>query len=276
MIQDLPHVLKECPIYLKERAEPEADTDVNILRRSFPDLLSGEQNRKISLTFCEGVVRKGCVLNDWILVALRSNWLQQRKRSALSVNYHPLIAYEREVVFFSFVFRSMSEGYGEPIPLHHSTPRYMSSLTPPSDILFLPPRGRQPRSLSRVRREHSEAVRTNENLFPYNEEGALLIEPTILTVGEQMRYVARYERTLNELNAETELDAARHASATSSRSKDEIGTISQRAAGVENRNGTKSRLGIEKKYITRMEIEAKIEMRTDSGTGPGIDRRNKL
>ncbi|GBP43535.1 Retrovirus-related Pol polyprotein from type-1 retrotransposable element R1 [Eumeta japonica] len=45
-IQDLLHVLEECPIFLKERAESEVDTSVRILRDNFPDLLSKDEKRK--------------------------------------------------------------------------------------------------------------------------------------------------------------------------------------------------------------------------------------
>ncbi|GBP65255.1 Putative 115 kDa protein in type-1 retrotransposable element R1DM [Eumeta japonica] len=57
--QDLLHVLEECPIFLKERAETEVGIGVQILRENFPDLLKDDEKRKIFFTFCEGVVRRG-------------------------------------------------------------------------------------------------------------------------------------------------------------------------------------------------------------------------
>ncbi|GBP27910.1 hypothetical protein EVAR_14101_1 [Eumeta japonica] len=54
-IQNLLHVLEECPIFLKERAETEVGTGVRILRENFLDLLSKDENSKMFIGFCEEV-----------------------------------------------------------------------------------------------------------------------------------------------------------------------------------------------------------------------------
>ncbi|GBP92624.1 hypothetical protein EVAR_100446_1 [Eumeta japonica] len=54
-VQDLLRVLEECPIFTKERADTETATGVQILRKSFPGLLSEDKHCKMSLTFCDGV-----------------------------------------------------------------------------------------------------------------------------------------------------------------------------------------------------------------------------
>ncbi|GBP46674.1 Retrovirus-related Pol polyprotein from type-1 retrotransposable element R1 3 [Eumeta japonica] len=61
--QDLLHVLEECPIFLKERAETEVGIGVRILRENFPDLLNDYKNCKMFFTFCEGVVKKSGMKN---------------------------------------------------------------------------------------------------------------------------------------------------------------------------------------------------------------------
>ncbi|GBP39228.1 Mariner Mos1 transposase [Eumeta japonica] len=75
-IQDLLHVLEECSIFLKERAEIEVGTGVRILRKNFFDLLSEEKSRKMFLRFCEGVVYNfaSAVLQE-IAVAKQGHWV---------------------------------------------------------------------------------------------------------------------------------------------------------------------------------------------------------
>ncbi|GBP40581.1 hypothetical protein EVAR_41661_1 [Eumeta japonica] len=55
-IQDLLHVLKERSIFLKEHAEIEVGTGVQMLRENIPELLSEDENRKMFVTFYEGVL----------------------------------------------------------------------------------------------------------------------------------------------------------------------------------------------------------------------------
>ncbi|GBP69840.1 hypothetical protein EVAR_89344_1 [Eumeta japonica] len=62
-VHDLPHVLKECPIFVKESAETEAGTAVQILRENFPDLLSEDKICQLFLTFCERVTGKISKMN---------------------------------------------------------------------------------------------------------------------------------------------------------------------------------------------------------------------
>ncbi|GBP96819.1 Putative 115 kDa protein in type-1 retrotransposable element R1DM [Eumeta japonica] len=57
-VQDVLHVLEECPIFGRERAETEAGTGVVVARHGFPALLDDERNRKIFLEFCERVTRR--------------------------------------------------------------------------------------------------------------------------------------------------------------------------------------------------------------------------
>ncbi|GBP88382.1 Putative 115 kDa protein in type-1 retrotransposable element R1DM [Eumeta japonica] len=54
-VQDVLHVLEECPIFARERAETEAGTNFMIARYGFPGLLNDEQNRAVLLKFCERV-----------------------------------------------------------------------------------------------------------------------------------------------------------------------------------------------------------------------------
>ncbi|GBP97789.1 hypothetical protein EVAR_90922_1 [Eumeta japonica] len=56
-VQDVLHVLEECPIFGRERAETEAGTGVVVARHGFPALLDDETNRKTFLEFCERVTR---------------------------------------------------------------------------------------------------------------------------------------------------------------------------------------------------------------------------
>ncbi|GBP92228.1 Putative 115 kDa protein in type-1 retrotransposable element R1DM [Eumeta japonica] len=57
-VQDVLHVLEECPIFGRERAETEAGTGVVVARHGFPALLDDETNRKTFLEFCERVTRR--------------------------------------------------------------------------------------------------------------------------------------------------------------------------------------------------------------------------
>ncbi|GBP90788.1 Putative 115 kDa protein in type-1 retrotransposable element R1DM [Eumeta japonica] len=57
--QDLLHVLEECPIFLKERAETEVGIGVQILRENFPDLLNDDEKRKCSSLSARVVRRVG-------------------------------------------------------------------------------------------------------------------------------------------------------------------------------------------------------------------------
>ncbi|GBO99006.1 Putative 115 kDa protein in type-1 retrotransposable element R1DM [Eumeta japonica] len=57
-VQDVLHVLEECPIFGRERAETEAGTGVVVARHSFPALLDDQTNRKTFLKFCERVTQR--------------------------------------------------------------------------------------------------------------------------------------------------------------------------------------------------------------------------
>ncbi|GBP48515.1 hypothetical protein EVAR_16184_1 [Eumeta japonica] len=57
-VQDVLHVLEECPIFGRERAETEAGTGVVVARHGFPALLDDQTNRKTFLKFCERVTRR--------------------------------------------------------------------------------------------------------------------------------------------------------------------------------------------------------------------------
>ncbi|GBP65867.1 Putative 115 kDa protein in type-1 retrotransposable element R1DM [Eumeta japonica] len=62
-VQDVLHVLEECPIFGRERAETEAGTGVVVARHGFPALLDDQTNRKIFLKFCERVTRQCNAMN---------------------------------------------------------------------------------------------------------------------------------------------------------------------------------------------------------------------
>ncbi|GBP06411.1 Putative 115 kDa protein in type-1 retrotransposable element R1DM [Eumeta japonica] len=62
-VQDILHVLEECPIFARERADTEAGTGVIVARHDFPGLLSDRKSREIFLRFCERVTRHRNVVN---------------------------------------------------------------------------------------------------------------------------------------------------------------------------------------------------------------------
>ncbi|GBP97447.1 Retrovirus-related Pol polyprotein from type-1 retrotransposable element R1 3 [Eumeta japonica] len=78
-VQDVLHVLEECPIFGRERAETEAGTGVVVARHGFPALLTTKQKKNI-FEFCERVTRsKGN--HHYTLTKLLNKYLNKNKKN---------------------------------------------------------------------------------------------------------------------------------------------------------------------------------------------------
>ncbi|GBP71820.1 hypothetical protein EVAR_88675_1 [Eumeta japonica] len=60
---DVLHVLEDCDMFVRERSALEAEIDVQIVRRDFPEIMADEAKREKFLNFCSIVVKRCEKLN---------------------------------------------------------------------------------------------------------------------------------------------------------------------------------------------------------------------